>query len=277
MLRKLMKYDFKTMGRILVPAYLVMLALSVLFGLSLGGNHSYGLVGNIVTSQGYRRTMVTTLGFIFGASCFAGGLITLIMIIQSFYRNLLGAPGHLMFALPVKVRTHVTAKGISATIWVILGCLTGLLSLVLLSTAAFGPHYFGQLLMRFWPGIAEQLGSQKEVVLYVLQIILVLILGAAAEVMRIYASISIGHLWSNHRVFGAVLAYIGFGVIGTLLVNLINFNAVQFEIFLNRIFLYSGAYAGHMALLYFALFELVVAVIYWVITSVILSRRLNLA
>ena len=56
-----------------------------------------------------------------------------------------------------------------------------------------------------------------ESLLYCLEALLVVLAGIMTEVYKIYASLSIGQLMAKHRMIWSVAAYIGIGVVLTLL------------------------------------------------------------
>ena len=57
-----------------------------------------------------------------------------------------------------------------------------------------------------------------------LQVILVFVVCSAEMVAKIYASIAVGHQWSNHRKLGAVIVYAVFsaieGIVGVPIIRL---------------------------------------------------------
>ena len=90
------------------------------------------------------------------------------------------------------------------------------------------------------------------------------ILTVTALVTRIYASISVGHLWSGHRLLGAYLAYIGFQILVFWLISEIGLSLVPDSIL------------NEQAMLAELLVPLLQIVLYGAITWLILDRRLNL-
>ena len=99
MLGKLLKYECKSIGRILLPIYALLLVLSVIFGFILRQNSAIPAV----------QTIQNLLGGFYTMAGFALIAITVGIIILQFYRNLLGNEGYLMFTTPVtKIgRAHV--------------------------------------------------------------------------------------------------------------------------------------------------------------------------
>lgn len=245
MLGKLLKYDFRSIGRILFPVYGAMLVAAILLGLSS------------------RNTNVSlTIAIIYSVLLIAAMVMTVVLVIQRFYQNLLGSQGYLMFTIPVSTGTHIFAKVLTALIWGLIGVLVVVLSGVLI--VVFDPSLGG------FQGIGEMMNAMFQVHLNpedqktLLFSIVLGILTVTALVTRIYASISVGHLWSGHRLLGAFLAYIGFQILVFWLISGIGLSVVP-DLILNE-----------QAMLAELLVPLLQIVFYGAITWLILDRRLNL-
>ena len=280
MLGKLLKYEMQAMGRILMPLYGVLLVLSVAFGLSLRQNNQYN-TGN------------ATFGSLYGAAAAAVMIVTLILIIQRFYRNLLGSEGYLMFCLPVSTGQHMANKIISATFWIILGGLVGLLSVILLSIMATDPtinfaETIRQTITQAAGSLMQENGStQSGMIILVIEGILFLV-GSCAEIAaKLYAAIAIGHQWSSHRVLGAVLAFVGIIIIEIILGNTMSIITagvddqampIIFKLSSTMMTLTSTTMGNlQMALGLLAGVAFARLAICWFISWILLDRRLNLA
>lgn len=112
MLGKLLKHEFRATARVMLPLYLVLLAIS------LCGNfatrvmeHSSSQLLNLVGS-------LTIFAFFIGL--IAVSLMSLYLMISRFHKNLLTDEGYLMFTLPVSVHGLIVSKIIVSTVWFIL-------------------------------------------------------------------------------------------------------------------------------------------------------------
>ena len=132
MLRKLIKYEFKATGRSMLPMYLALLVLSIINKIFwvLGG------VNNFIIADSF-------LGFISAVSIFlyilvfiVAMVITLIVIIQRFYKNLLRDEGYLMNTLPVTAVMNIASKLITAIIWLVI---CGVIAVVSILILAYSP------------------------------------------------------------------------------------------------------------------------------------------
>ena len=91
MLKKLLKYEFKATARTYGGMYLALLAASVLFGGSVWR-------WNGTNSDAY-STLVGLLSLVYTAVIIGTVVVTIMTIVQRFYRNLLGREGYLKHSL----------------------------------------------------------------------------------------------------------------------------------------------------------------------------------
>ncbi len=61
----------------------------------------------------------------------AAFVVTAVILIQRFYKNLLGSEGYLMFTLPVTVTQHLLSKTIIAVVMIGLSGLSALISIII--------------------------------------------------------------------------------------------------------------------------------------------------
>ena len=121
MLGKLIKYEFKATGRLLLPVYGALLL--------MGGVVNLGL-----TLQGKLPVLKFAQGvliFAYVALMVAAFALSFFVVISRFYKNLICDEGYLMFTLPVKAGTHLLAKTVVSTVWSVGTCLVAVGSLLL--------------------------------------------------------------------------------------------------------------------------------------------------
>lgn len=267
MLGTLMKYEFKAVGRLLLPLYAAWFIAAILLGLSLGGDGTDN-----------SPLFITLSGILYGGACVSAIILTVIILIQRFYKNLLGNEGYLMFALPVSTGRHLTSKVISGAVWSVAGVLVGLLTTfaIIISLEGFS-SFLDEL--RFMVGDVQiMLREEPAAILSVFELILVVLVFAASIVVRIYASIAIGHQWGNHRVLGAILAYIGFGIIESLIGNLISrlpYTSLP-DFIIEHGNNLSPVAQLNLSLLFVLIIVTFVTAIYWFIAWKLLNSKLNL-
>lgn len=114
MLTKLLKYDFKATGRIILPIAGGVLLL----------NFVSDLLGHFVNNTGHTMPWVGVFMGLLTLATFLGMLAVLAICffasVQRYYK-LLGEQGYLMLALPVHAWQHIAAKLICGVVWTLFG------------------------------------------------------------------------------------------------------------------------------------------------------------
>ncbi|MCI8880766.1 MAG: hypothetical protein HFH27_03910 [Clostridiaceae bacterium] len=270
MLTKLLKYEFRSIGRQLIPLYLGVLGLAVVnhfFWFSMPSNR-----GGLNDALGGVPAMATMMAYI--AVIVALGVITLLLIIQRFYKGLLTEEGYLMFTLPCKPWQLIAAKGITAACMTIAASCVGFLSILLmaLNLSDWG-NFFKGFAKIPWHELFEAHALWP---LYIVEFAILCIMALFATVGHIYVSISVGHLSNKHRVACAILAYIGINIAwSTLMVTLANILDMWSWDFrwLDSI----GTPAEiHIVMFVMILSQLAPTAVYFFSTNWILSNKLNL-
>lgn len=124
MFGKLMKYELKSLLKGLLPLYGAILAVALINAVMA----SFG-IGNSIDGL----PQVTAIMLYFGL-CVAVAVVTFLVIIQRFYKGLLGQEGYLMFTLPVPTWQLTLSKLLGAVITTILSGIVGMLSILILGS-----------------------------------------------------------------------------------------------------------------------------------------------
>ena len=138
MLGKLLKYELKATGRVLLPAFAALLAIALASSFIVSGSpfiRGYGS-GAEYSSQ-LQRTMVLVMTMLYMAACAGTCAVCALISVQRFRRNILGPEGYLMNTIPVSPMANVAAKLITATLFQLVGILVVILS-VFLFTSSIG-------------------------------------------------------------------------------------------------------------------------------------------
>ena len=267
MLVKLIGYETKAFGRIMLPLYGAMLAFALFTGLSLRflpEDFTSGLPGVLIF-------------MLYGILMMSIVIMTCVLSVTRFYKNLLGVEGYLMFSLPTDTASLIASKIISVVIWSTLSTITGILAIALTVLGAGGIVPFRDVWDFFTsPDFIENLGTGLTATVLFL---VMMILGAAASITRIYAGIAIGHQFGEHPILMSVVALIGFNIIGTTLSGILHGIGLYSGLFdsIQQIFESDTVRALYLAQGGSILFMAVQIAFFGAITWVLLDRRLNLA
>lgn len=270
MLGKLIHYEMKAFGRIMLPLYAAALAFSLFMGLGLRFLPT-DLLGGLPT---------VLMFMIYGFLMLAIMLMTTILAVTRFYNNLLGREGYLMFSLPAGTLSLISSKVISLVIWSFLSTLTAVLTIGICAVGAGGIDVLREIpnlvvYLSEWENLPEALRT-------IAVTSILLIFTTAAAIVKIYAAISVGHQFQGHRIAWSVVAYVCFNLIETAIrsiVALIESQTGVLEAWWNRYFLIFDAETvqavrsimwGGVGL------SLVAILIYGALTWGLLDRRLNL-
>jgi hypothetical protein len=249
MLGKLIKYDFKAMCRYLYPIYIALVVLTLVFSLMVKFNFDEGFLFSI-------------FAFLFIAALNGSIIACVFFTVTRFSRGLLKNEGYLSFALPVSTATHILAKVINAIIWAfvegLMLCLCLLIMGIVMGSIREVAVFFKEVLQAF--GMIE-----KDVLLGVLKVIVIVMLEMIASVCLIYAATAVGHLFGRNQKMIAV---------AFLIIVCIARSFLMMQIF---------KMTGHTAFAYLFVDDLILmalpvifAILYSVLTWFILDRRLNL-
>ncbi len=255
----------KMFGRILLPLYGLLIATSIITGLSLSA-----VMNNVLDEY-----LMVFMPIVYGVILVAVGVMTIVLLINSFYKNLLGREGYLMFSLPVSTNKLISAKVISNVIWIIFSVLAFIISASALAFTMIG------LVTPTFEEIAHTLSQvTPTMIINIILGIVVFIVIISLMIIRIYAAMAIGSQWNEHRIIGSILAYGGFQIAEAVIMTILGMTGyASHYIFalLNRPFDMDGvANPFGFGLLIMIVGFGIVAAIYWFVTWYFLEKRLNL-
>lgn len=190
---KLLKYEWKACARICLPLYGAMLLMSV--------------VSAVKTTEQARDILngipSAILAMLFFALLVAVFVVTAVILIQRFYKNLLGDEGYLMFTLPVTVAQHIWSKVIVA---VAICCLSGLVALLSISILGADTNLLYGIGMVFGE-LGRAIADDPNALGYLFEGVLLLVLSTVSGVLYLYLCMALGHLAKKHRVLMSVVWY----------------------------------------------------------------------
>ena len=252
MLGKLIGYETKAFGRIMVPLYIAMLAFALFTGLSI----------RFVPEDIMQGLPGVLIGMLYGALMMAIIIMTCVLSVTR--------------SLPTDTATLIVSKVISVLIWTGFSTIVAFMARALSALGAGGIEAFRELLHFFrHPEILQHLSQISGVLILT---VLMIIAGTAASIVRIYAGIAIGHQFNDHRILFSIVALIAFNIIGTIwstLLSTLGFYSGVFESF-SRIFeadTVQGICIAQAGMIGFLLFQ---TALFGILTWVLLDRRLNL-
>lgn len=265
MLTKLIGYEMKAFGRIILPLYAATIGMALIMGLGV----------RVLDREVYSNILGAVIVMVFTTLILATMVMTGVLCVQRFYSNLLGKEGYLMFSLPVETHQLILSKVLSSLIWTLLGGVAGICTVAAWGLTAIPVQKFVTFFRE--AGIFIRRMSLGQEIGEAAVWLLIGILLFAASLMQIYAAMAIGHQWSSHRILGSILAYFGIDIVKSIIARL-----------LGQIGLYTGWTSFFIAnteetgvtmgqvQVFVIISTIIWIVIYSVATWYFMDRRLNL-
>ena len=276
MLGKLLKHEFKATARTMLPMFGVVLVLSLL------ANLSFAQVAD--TESGALDILFGLFIVAFFLGLFTMGVMSLVVMIQRFYKNVLGDEGYLTLTLPVNVHEIVWSKLIVSFVWFLV---TGLIAMAAVFIAVFtltsselGEMFrnmpsFGEMMRMFF----EETGvTPLQLTGAIAQFAAMIIFSSLTVCLHFYAAMALGHSFSNNKVLLSVVFFVALSFLFQFLSSVLGFVAD------GLVLIRWGAESGTVwvntmqeLLLSSTVYTLIEGVILYLLTTYCLKHRLNLS
>ena len=276
MLGKLLKHEFKATARTMLPMFGVVVLLSVLANL--------GFAQIADSENGALDILFGLFIFAFFLGLFTMGVMAMVVMIQRFYKNVLGDEGYLTLTLPVNVHEIVWSKLIVSFVWFLV---TGLIAMAAVFIAVFTLTYtelgemfqnmpsFGEMMRMFF----EETGvTPLQLTGAIAQFAAMIILSSLTACLHFYAAMALGHSFSNNKVLLSVVFFVALSFLFQFLSSVLGFVAD------GLVLIRWGAESGTVwvntmqeLLLSSTVYTLIEGVILYLLTTYCLKHRLNLS
>jgi hypothetical protein len=192
MLGKLLKYEIMATGRIFLPLYLGLLVVAIISSFTL-------------------RSDIEIISVIFALLLFALYtalvIVTIILLIQRFYQNLLKDEGYLMFTIPVTPATLIASKLITACMWCILSMIVGIVAgLIVMQGSVDVSKAISEAMSELNAVLPGFTIPSLVIILFTVSIVSQLI----ANILHVYVSLAVGQLppFGRYKILFAVITYL---------------------------------------------------------------------
>ena len=273
MLGKVLKHEFKSTGKLLVPLNLVLIGITIIGMVVLRLN---------VFSNEHIALLAIGLMLIYILGLLTVVIVSFIYIAVRFYKSMFGAEGYLTHTLPVSNMTILNSKLLVALFWYMLCTILTITSVVCLVCAGFS----GMGAPIVWSVIISQIEQVLgiSVPILALWMFVLIAVSSLSGILMIYASLAIGQLFNKYKIPAAIVTYIVlyiiFQVIATLMIVKTSVDSINESVVISSAA--SGNATVDMAAFYGApalisiVEALVFAVVYYIITYFICKKKLNL-
>ena len=268
MVKKLIKYDFASYMRLLVPIQLAVLGIAVIFRIIQIFENTDNDVYNIIfgsTLTLYIIAMIVAM------------VLTVIIAVVRFYQGMYSSEGYLSHTLPVTPSQHIFSKLMTSFLF-LLGTLLTLFVSFIVST-------LGELNIEIFKAIGFLYGKAFDELhwnlpFYILELAVMVLVSFLGAMLMLYFCISVGQLAKKHKVLAAVGVYFGLYVmtqiIGTIVIIYVTLNPELFEELGEWIDDHYQEFF-HIINCIGIVCELFMSAVYFFFIRLIMSRKLNLS
>ena len=253
MFTKLLKYEFKSVGKWYFAMNIAVLATSILFGLMARKAVTTPDPNTVyATGTGASGALIAVLFLALGILISATWIATLFIIINRFSKNIFGREGYLTLTLPVSTHHLILSKLLMSFIWIVFNSL-------ILAVGTF-------LIILPITGIKEilvellQLIQEISLAEWILSIIW-FVLAVLSSTLMIYLAIAIGQLFSDKRKLMGFLAYFIIFIVTEII---------------NQFFIETTSASSYGFFTYYSVVYLVQIIIYYWGIHYILRNKVNI-
>jgi len=257
MLGKLIKYEFRATGRVFLPMFGALIIVAV--------------INRLFSSLSYKTPMIigTATSVVLIIAIF---VITLIITLQRFYKNLLTNEGYLMFTLPVSTDSLIFSKLITASVWNILSLIIVAVAVCIMAVSDISLSGIIEAVSGFLADIG--IGGITAAVIIV-EAVVVALSALLSGILMFYACMSVSLLMNKHRILFSFVAFLVFNTVGQILGGIAVPIAMALKLeekFLSwdlMTQIHSGA--GRLFLQ-----NLIVGAVFYILSRFMLKKKLNL-
>lgn len=293
MLGKLIKHDFKSLSRVLLPTQLAVLGASVLATIGFSVTFRADTITfNESTLAGLLRIIAVFISGIMIMGIIAASFLVAFIIYQRFYKSVMCDEGYLTFTLPVTTAQILWSKLITAVLWTLISLVTIFISVnIFILFTTNGDSFtniefyqeFGRMLSELtaqiglrwlWPGFLFCALFLIGTVVGILHVYLALVLGSVVtQKHRLLAGI--GFYFAINIAQGTLMTVLQFLSMGTMVRRMESLEGIHWET--DALSVYSGFMQGISPYLWsMMLFLVVLGVGYFLLCHYFLKNKLNL-
>lgn len=264
MLKKLYKYEFYALFRNLMPIYAAVVGFALLSRLT----------SLVDINKDIFNVLIGFIGTFYVISIIAAFIVSFVVVVMRFYKNLLSHEGYLTFTLPFTPTQHIVCKLLCGVAVIIISFVIVLLSLGILGA---GTELMSEIIKIIKTAFlsAGQMYSSARLTSFFVQLGIMIIVSLFQSLLMFYAAIAIGQQFRS-KIGGAVVAFIclyaASQVIATLELTVFAlFNIENIENYFD-----SGLDAVQSFLIMPFIVSLILSTAYFIITRHFLTKKLNL-
>ncbi|MGT2950058.1 hypothetical protein BU202_03085 [Streptococcus cuniculi] len=277
MFGKLLKYEFKAVGKWYLGLYAAAGLLSVIIGLWIQNIMSRASIEGISNySNGYQFAQsveaIFFVAIMVGLALIIAGLFlsTFFLIVNRFRKNVYGRQGYLTMTLPVTNHQIILSKLTAGFVWSCLSSIATVLCLFIITFIAVVPNTelsMGEVFLAINEAFKELTGLN-----FFIYYGFLLMISTVHSILLIYFAISLGQLFKDHRTLLAVVFYFGINFVEGILTSILLATSGTFSTLGN---IYNGG-TFDAYYIYSLILSILLASGYYFGTHYIMTKKLNL-
>ncbi len=273
MVGKLMKYDFMSFFRLLLPVQLIIIGIAAI-------NRIIQIFESSDTSA-YHIAFVSSIVLLV-ISCLVALVMTVVIAIVRFYQGLYSKEGYLSHTLPVTPAQHILSKLLVSVIFEI----GTVFSIFLALNVALGGEVALELYKAGFFLFGKAFGLYHvHVILFIIELVLGLLTQAATFLLTLYFCISIGQLANRRKILLAFGVFFGLYVAVQILLTIFIILGIALSSnpgwldFLERIVDWASEHLIawiHIIAWISIILNAVIGFVFFLVSKTIMTKRLNL-
>ncbi len=201
MLVKLLKHEFKATGRIFLPMFGLLAIFSVITKYVTGLQKFDSLFSGL---------LVIIPAILYGGIIVGIVVMSIVMLIQRFTKNLLGDEGYLMHTLPATAGSHIISKLIVGSVWIIFSAILVSISALYMAVDIQSWGSLWSTVSNFFNTAASTFQLKASTFFWGASVLSVVYV--VEKTLMIYAGLGIGHTSAKQKVGASVAMIIGLHV-----------------------------------------------------------------
>lgn len=272
MVRKLIKYDFQSFFRLLLPVQLILIGIALINRIVQFFEPVHDMTA---ASDIYSAIFVSSI-VLYVIAIFTCMIMTVIVSIIRFYQGMYSSEGYLNHTLPVTPTQHIFAKLLTSVIFCLGTDLAIFLSFMVITAGDVNVEIFKAIFY-----LAGKFFGHFGVngAFYVVEVIVMLLLSQFHLFLKLYFCISIGQLVKRKKILLAFGVYFGIYVIKQIIGTIYSIVMVlDFELIarIGEWVSKHGTTAAHIFFCSYIVITAILALVYFLVSKFIMSKKLNL-
>ena len=264
MLGKLIKHELKDTSKLFLIMYAAITIVAIADKIFFYINEDW-IFANILSG-------VLLVTYILGIAALF--IMTVVLVVKRFYDNMLKDQGYLTFTLPVTTNAHMISKLLVAFIWSVLTCVVTAITLVITIVDKEVIEVLPELIK-----VITETITKYDLYGLLVKVFIFCIVSAFMSILSFYFCLSVGQLFNKHKILGAVLTYFGIYIIMQIIMQVV-ITTVTMNFDMMYALLYGNAnlyidFADIMLDIYLIIY-IILAIVFYVASTLILDKKLNL-